>query len=60
MAITRGMKPEAPEDWGTIGVWSWGVSRIIDYMETEPGWHLGYLAPEDEKLARDTILAGAR
>ena len=23
----------------------------IDYMEREPGWHLGYLAPEDERLA---------
>jgi transketolase len=23
----------------------------ISYMETEPGWHLGYLAPEDEALA---------
>jgi transketolase len=23
----------------------------ISYMETEPGWHLGYLAPEDETLA---------
>ena len=31
----------------------------IDYMETEPGWHLGYLAPEDERRARETILAGA-
>ena len=24
----------------------------IDYMEREPGWHLGYLAPEDEARAR--------
>ncbi|PTE08643.1 transketolase [Mesorhizobium helmanticense] len=32
----------------------------IDYMETEPGWHLGYLAPEDEALAREAILAGAQ
>ncbi|TPL54416.1 transketolase [Mesorhizobium sp. B2-4-6] len=31
----------------------------IDYMETEPGWHLGYLAPEDEARARDMILEGA-
>jgi transketolase len=23
----------------------------ISYMETEPGWHLGYLAPEDEAAA---------
>lgn len=32
----------------------------IDYMETEPGWHLGYLGPEDEARARETILANAR
>jgi len=29
----------------------------IDYMETEPGWHLGYLSPEDSEKARQTILA---
>jgi transketolase len=29
----------------------------VDYMETEPGWHLGYLAPDDEARARDAILA---
>ncbi|WP_434288816.1 transketolase [Celeribacter sp. SCSIO 80788] len=28
----------------------------IDYMETEPGWHLGYLSPEDGEKARQTIL----
>ena len=35
MAITGASKPASPDDWGTIGVWSWGVSRIIDYMETD-------------------------
>lgn len=30
--------------------------RGIDYMETEPGWHLGYLSPEDSERARHTIL----
>ena len=30
--------------------------RGIDYMETEPGWHLGYLSPEDSEKARQTIL----
>ncbi len=29
----------------------------VDYMETEPGWHLGYLAPDDEARARAAILA---
>lgn len=31
--------------------------RGIDYMETEPGWHLGYLSPEDSEKARRTILS---
>lgn len=29
----------------------------IDYMETEPGWHLGWLDADDEEHARQTILA---
>ncbi|MFO7446036.1 MAG: T9SS type A sorting domain-containing protein [Ignavibacteriaceae bacterium] len=24
-----------PTDWGTLGAWSWGVSRLIDYFETD-------------------------
>lgn len=28
----------------------------VSYMETEPGWHLGYLAPEDAALAVQEIM----
>lgn len=28
----------------------------VSFMETEPGWHLGYLAPEDAQRAVDEIL----
>ncbi len=31
----------------------------ISYMETEPGWHLGYLAPEDEARAIAELKKGA-
>jgi hypothetical protein len=24
-----------PDDWGTLRVWGWGVSRLIDYFETD-------------------------
>lgn len=30
--------------------------RGISYMETEAGWHLGYLAPQDAEAARREIL----
>jgi transketolase len=30
----------------------------IGYMETEPGWHLGYLAPEDAALAVNELIGG--
>ncbi|HKT04862.1 MAG TPA: cadherin repeat domain-containing protein [Rugosimonospora sp.] len=26
----------APLDWGALAVWGWGISRLIDYFETDP------------------------
>jgi hypothetical protein len=25
-----------PADWGSLAAWSWGVSKLIDYFETDP------------------------
>jgi len=35
---------QAPDAWATLSAWAWGASRILDFLETDPGIAKGKVA----------------
>ncbi len=56
-ALLRRLKADTGRDRPACIIARTVKGRGVSYMETEPGWHLGYLDPEDEARARAEIEA---
>jgi hypothetical protein len=58
--LKPGQTDRAPDDWGSIAAWAWGMSRVEDYFETDKSIDAKRVAIHGvSRLGKTVMWAGA-
>jgi hypothetical protein len=58
--LKAGETDRAPDEWGSIAAWAWGMSRVEDYFETDTGINAKRVAIHGvSRLGKTVMWAGA-